>query len=105
MKQEQLLDLFGNDKGIQDVADARQWIADNPTAYMALVDMADTFAEANGYQKNSVSMRGLVGWLRMAHHVSVKNAITPALARIIEKEFPHLDGIFRKTNANADDAV
>jgi hypothetical protein len=88
-------------RGERDVEDARAWIKANPTAWMALVDMASQFAESGGY----VSMRDLAGWLRIAYHVSIRNALTPALARIMEREHPHLAGAFKKSRAKSDGCV
>ena len=94
------LNLEG-DKGAQDVADARAWIAENPEVWGFMVDKAKGYAEHYGY----VSMRALVNLARFEFFVSIRNALTPAMARIMEQEHPQLKGAFHKSKSNADGHV
>lgn len=85
-------------KGERDVAEAEAWIAANPESWELLRQEALGCA----VRGQKVSMRDLVGWLRISRHVKVKNAITPALARLMEAGEPRLRGMFTKSKSACD---
>lgn len=86
--------------GERDVQEALEWIDDNPGAYDFMVRNARRL-KAKGY----VSANYLVNMVRNELHVSIKNGYAPALARIMEREFPDLQGAFRMHKSQADGYV
>lgn len=94
----QILGLgFGGEK---DVREALDWIERNPRAYEFMVRNARRL-KAKGY----VSANYLVNMVRNELHVSIKNGYAPALARIIERQFPDLEGAFRMHKSQSDGYV
>ena len=87
-------------EGEQDVQEAQAWIADNPEAYEFMVQNARRL-KAKGY----VSANYLVNMVRNELHVAIKNGTAPAIARIMEKQFPDLEGAFRKHRSQSDGFV
>lgn len=86
-------------RGEQDMREAREWRECHEREWRLLCTKATWEAK---YGSGRVSMRDLVGWLRIEHHVSVKNGLTPALARIMEAEEPMLRGCFTKSKSACD---
>ena len=91
-------------KGEQDVKDAIEWISDNPATWSALVSKAKYLASRQRRQNKEprLSMRYLAEIARWEMGVPIKNAITPALSRIMENEHQELEGCFRKYRSNSD---
>ena len=85
-------------KGERDVAEAEAWIAANPESWELLRQEALGCA----VRGQKVSMRDLVGLLRISRHVKVVNGLTPAMARLMESEEPKLSGMFTKARAACD---
>lgn len=77
--------------------EAQAWIDDNPAAYEYMVAQAKRL-RAKGY----VSINYLVNMVRNELHVKVKNGYAPALARIMEKQHPELEGAFRMHKSETD---
>lgn len=96
---------------IDPLALAVQWKAKNPAAYRSIVAWA-RFDVARGFR---ASTKLYVELLRHPHFagllglappigspVKLPNALTPDLARLVEREHPDLAGAFRKGDARAD---
>lgn len=79
------------------VAEARAWIAANPNAWDYMVNEALRLS-ASGY----VSINGITYTTRCVMRVSIKNALAPAFARIMQQEQPVLSGKFRMHASKAD---
>ena len=84
-------------KGEADVAEARQWIADNPGPWGYIVDNAHRLS-----RKGYVSANYLVNMVRNELHVKVKNGYAPIFARIMEADHPHLKDAFNKHRSQSD---
>lgn len=84
-------------KGEQDVAEAREWIAQNPGVWNYMVKNAVRLS-----RKGYVSANYLVNMVRNELHVKVKNGFAPAFARIMEAEHPNLKGTFRMHASQSD---
>lgn len=85
-------------RGELDMEGAEGWKAEHPEEWRLLKEQAVRYT-ATGQK---VSMRDLVSWLRISHHVKVVNGLTPAMARLMETEEPKLSGMFTKARAACD---
>lgn len=91
--------LWGlGEDGEADMEAARQWRRENAMGYAWLRDKALREAKRTEH----VSMRDLLGWLRLEHHVGMPNALTPAMARLMEAEEKGLAGAFSKARSRCD---
>ena len=96
------LGLWGTgSKGERDYTDTKQWCEDHPKAYDFMVSHAMRLYRNNGW----VSANYLVNMARNELGVSIKNGFAPALARIIEEDYPSLEGAFQKHEAKVDGFV
>ena len=84
-------------KGERDVAEARAWIRDNPSAWSFMVENAVRLS-----RKGYVSANYLVNMVRNELHIKVKNGYAPSFARIMESEYPRLKGAFRMHASQSD---
>lgn len=84
-------------KGELITQEAQAWIDGNPHAYEYMVEQAKRL-----HRKGYVSANYLVNMVRNELHVKVKNGYAPALARIIEKQHPELEGAFRMHRSETD---
>lgn len=87
-------------EGERDVQEALAWIDENPNAYEFMVRNARRLSK-----KGYVSANYLVNMVRNELHVAIKNGYAPAIARIIEREHPELEGAFRKHRSQSDGYV
>ena len=88
-------------EGEQDVNDAREWISRNVTAYSFMVDNAHRLVARRGW----VSANYLVNMVRNELCVSVRNGLAPAFSRIMEQQYPDLQGKFRQHSSRSDGYV
>lgn len=84
-------------EGERDMAEAEEWVREHPDAWRYMVRHARRLS-AMGY----VSIKYLVEMVRNELHLPVKNAWTPALARIMESSHPDLKGAFHKSRSRSD---
>lgn len=87
--------------GERDVQEAEEWIAANQYAYKFMVRQAHRLHDKGG----RVSARYLVHMVRNELHVSVKNGLSPAFARIMERDYPELRGAFSTHKSKSDGYV
>ncbi len=87
-------------EGEKDVKEAQAWIDANGHAYRFMVRNARRL-----HRKGYVSANYLVNMVRNELHVKVKNGWSPALARIMENDFPDLKGAFRMYKSQSDGFV
>lgn len=87
-------------KGENDAREAQAWIVANMGAWDFMVRNARRL-QRKGY----VSANYLVNMVRNEMHVSIKNGYAPALARIMEAEYPELKGAFRMHRSQSDGFV
>lgn len=86
--------------GEKDVQEAQAWIEANEYAYNFMVRNARRLK-----RKGYVSANYLVNMVRNELHVKVKNGYAPALARIMERQYPELEGAFKKHRSQSDGYV
>lgn len=86
--------------GEAEVEEAKAWIAENEYAWNFMVRNARRLK-----RKGYVSANYLVNMVRNELHVKVKNGYAPALARIMEKQYPELEGAFRMHRSQSDGYV
>lgn len=92
--------LFG--EGEDDLKEAEAWMKAHPLGWQYIISHA--IADANKSDAK-LSMRDYVCLLRVVEHVPCRNAITPALARIAERDHAILRGRFTKSRAKVDGFV
>lgn len=93
------MQLWGlGEEGEADMEAARQWRRENPMGYSYLLEKARQEAR----RSDRVSMRDMLGWLRLEHHIGMPNALTPAMARMMEAEEKGLAGVFSKARSRCD---
>lgn len=83
--------------GEADMQAALKWIEENPFGWEYMVSNAKRLA-----RKGYVSANYLVNMVRNEEHISVKNGLAPAFARIMENTVPELEGAFRSHASRCD---
>ena len=86
--------------GEAEVEEAKAWIAENEYAWNFMVRNARRLK-----RKGYVSANYLVNMVRNELHVSVKNGLSPAFARIMERDYPELRGAFSTHKSKSDGYV
>lgn len=83
----------------EDVAiEARKWIAEHPDEWEYMIRQARVCAAKRGW----VPIKLIIEQTRFNYSVGIKNALSPALARLMMGECPDLDGKFRVHAASCD---
>ncbi len=88
------------DPGELDVEAARKWVAQNPDAWAFMADNAERLA-----RRGRVSAKYLMEMARNELRVSIPNVLSPAIARLMVAERPHLAGAFRMASSRSDGYV
>lgn len=88
------------DPGERDVEEAREWIEENKDAWEFMLKQAKRLS-SSGY----VSVRYLINMVRGELHVSVRNGLTPAFARIMKEENDWLERCVRTCRSKCDQYI
>lgn len=97
-----------DERGESDVKEAIAWIQEHPETWRSLMSKAVSSTRLQRMRGNNsprMSMRYLSEISRWEHGVGIKNALTPALARIAEVQEPELKDCFSKHRSRSDGHV